>query len=196
MNMDKTKVIWIGRKKYSKDKLDTKYNLLWGDEEFNLLGITFNVNLKLTTIINYQKALVKIKDNIKSWNKRYLTPLGKITVIKTFLLSQLNHIFLTLPNPSSTVTKELNSILFKFLWANKPDKLKRVQVTLPTQQGGLKMINIEHFIMSLKITWIRRLIQSKNSQTKNLFETTITPVNNLLVFGCQYIEAKLKNIQN
>ena len=87
MNIDKTKVIWIGRKKYSKDKLNTNYNLLWGDEEFDLLGITFNVDLTLTTIKNYQKALIKIKDNIKSWNKRCLTPLEKITVIKTFLLS-------------------------------------------------------------------------------------------------------------
>ena len=58
------------------------------------------------------------------------------------------------------------------------------------------MINIENFINSLKITWIRRLIQSENSPIKELFETTITSVNNLFVLGYQYIELKLKNIQN
>ena len=88
MNTDKTKVIWIGRKKYSKDKLNTDYNLICGSDEFELLGITFNVNLILTTIINYQKAQIKINESIKSWNKRYLTPLGKITVIKTFIKTE------------------------------------------------------------------------------------------------------------
>ena len=121
MNTDKTKVIWIGRRKYSKDRLDTDYNLLWRDAEFNLLGITFNVDLELTTITNHQQTLVKIKNNIKSWNQSYLAPLGKITVIKTFLISQLKHIILTLPNPSPMVMKELNTLLFKFLWDNKPD---------------------------------------------------------------------------
>ena len=38
MNTDKTKVIWIGRKKFSKDKLISKYNLIWGKDEFQLLG--------------------------------------------------------------------------------------------------------------------------------------------------------------
>ena len=74
MNTDKTKVIWIGRKKFSKDILNSKYNLIWGNKELDLLGLTFNVDLNVTTIKNYQKALIKLKENIKSWNKRYLTP--------------------------------------------------------------------------------------------------------------------------
>ena len=88
--------------------------------------------------------------------------------------------------------KELNTILFKFLWDDKLDKLKREVVTLHTHQGGLNMINIEHFITSLKITWIRRLIQSENSPTKSLFENTITHMDNLFVFGYQYIESNIK----
>ena len=34
MNMEKTKVIWIGRKCYSKEKLNVNYNLQWGSHEF------------------------------------------------------------------------------------------------------------------------------------------------------------------
>ena len=196
MNTDKTKVIWIGRKKHSKDKLITNYNLIWGEEEFDLLGITFNVNLELTTTKNYQKAQIKINETIKSWNKRYLTPLGKITVIKTFLLSQLNHIFLAMPNPKPEIIKEINNSIFKFLWDNKPDKIKRLQATLPIYLGGLNMINIEHFIMALKITWIRRLTTTENSPTKILFESSIMAVNKLFNFGYQYIENKIKNIRN
>ena len=74
MNTDKTKVIWIGKKKFLIDKLISKYNLILGEDEFQLLGL-FNVNLDKTISKNYEKALVKIKGSIKSWNKRYLTPL-------------------------------------------------------------------------------------------------------------------------
>ena len=111
INTNKTKVIWIWRKK---DKLILNYNLIWGSEEVDLLGITYNLNLKETTNINYEKAIIKIKENNKSWNKRYLTPLGKITFIKTFLISQLNHIVLALPNPPSETFKEISKILFEF----------------------------------------------------------------------------------
>ena len=115
MNTEKNKVIWIGRKKFSKDKLVSKYNLMWSEEEFERLGLNFNINLEKSTTKIYQKAIIKITDCIKSWNQRYLTPLGKITIIKTFLLSQLNHIFLSLPNPNNDIIKEINTLFFKFL---------------------------------------------------------------------------------
>ena len=37
MNTMKTKVIWIGRKKFSKDKLKVNTIFEWGTTEFNLL---------------------------------------------------------------------------------------------------------------------------------------------------------------
>ena len=41
MNKEKTKVIWIGRKKFSKDKLNVSVDLEWGCTDFTLLGIEF-----------------------------------------------------------------------------------------------------------------------------------------------------------
>ena len=65
---------------------------------------------------------------------------------KTFLISQLNHIFLALQNPPSETLKEIITILLKFLWDNKPDKTKRKEITLPIKQDGINMIDIEFFI--------------------------------------------------
>ena len=47
MNKEKTKVIWLGRKKHSKEKLKVSVQLDWGCERFKLLGITFDVDLML-----------------------------------------------------------------------------------------------------------------------------------------------------
>ena len=80
----------------------------------------------------------------------HLTPIGKITVIKTFILSKLNHLLLSLPNPNPYLLSKINSILYSFLWSNKPDKIKRDVVRLPPLAGGLKMIDIDLFMKSMK----------------------------------------------
>ena len=41
INMLQKKIVWIGRIKYSRDKIDVSYKLEWGIQQFNLLGIHF-----------------------------------------------------------------------------------------------------------------------------------------------------------
>jgi hypothetical protein len=43
-----------------------------------------------------------------------------------------------------------NSKCFKFIWNNKPDKVKRNTVVGKLGNGGLKMIDIQSYFMSLK----------------------------------------------
>ena len=45
MNKSKTKLIWIGRKKYSKDNLEINQHLEWEETKLTLLGINFDVDL-------------------------------------------------------------------------------------------------------------------------------------------------------
>ena len=117
---------------------------------------------------------------MNSWSKRYLTPLGKITIIKTLLISQFNHLFISLPNPSTEFISNLNSLLYKFLWNDKPDKIRRDIVIKGYGDGGLKRIDINSFIISLKLSWIRRLIQSK-SKCNKIIEKEI---NKQYLFNC------------
>ena len=63
MNSEKTTVIWIGRKKHSKDKIQTKFKLQWNITTFDLLGLNFNVNLQEMVDINFNKAILKSKKN-------------------------------------------------------------------------------------------------------------------------------------
>ena len=97
MNKDKTRIIWIGRKKMSKDKLITTPELTWGETTFDLLGIKFSVHLEDMIEINYNKYTKQAVNIIRHWSKRFLTPLGKVTVVKTFILSKFIHILLRSP---------------------------------------------------------------------------------------------------
>ena len=61
MNTMKTKVIWIGRKRFSKEKLKVNTTLDWGTTEFNLLGLEFNVDLDKMVQKNNLNAIVQPK---------------------------------------------------------------------------------------------------------------------------------------
>ena len=63
INADKTKIIWIGKKSYSSEKLDTDQTLKWGATSFDLLGINFSVNLEEMTKLNYTPVIASIKKN-------------------------------------------------------------------------------------------------------------------------------------
>ena len=52
VNTDKTKIIWIGKKKHSKDKLISQ-RFDWNTTEFNMLGLKFSVDLQKMPEINF-----------------------------------------------------------------------------------------------------------------------------------------------
>ena len=99
INISKTQIVWIGSKKYSNNRICTDVDFKWINN-FTLLGIHFDVDLSRISFLNYGNKLVKIKSIIKQWDRRNLTPIGRLTLIKSLLISQLNHLFIALPSPS------------------------------------------------------------------------------------------------
>ena len=91
VNFDKTNVIWIGSLKYSTRAIKTRWKLLWGTTRFKLLGIIFDVDLKKMIDLNIQDKMKKVTKCIGNWKKRKLTPIGKITVVKSLLLPLFTH---------------------------------------------------------------------------------------------------------
>ena len=144
VNTENTKTIWFGSKRGSKDKLAISSNLVWDDFEFTLLGLEFSVNLPSIPIKNYSKAISSINKTIESWKYRNTTPIGKITIIKSLLLSKLVHLFMLLPI-TDKILKEINSILYKFLLGGKADKVNRQDVCKLCIMGGLQMTDIFSF---------------------------------------------------
>ena len=77
--------------------------------------------------------------------------MGNIVVIKNFAFPKLIYPFTSLSNPSSDIVQRLEKIMFNFIWDGKPDKIKRDILIQDYEQGGLKMIDIENFILSFKV---------------------------------------------
>ena len=161
INTSKTKIVWIGSKKFSDQVFHhTRWKRDWGSTTFNLLGINFSVDLEEIENINFGLQIPKIVALIEQWKRRILTPIGRVTVIKTLLIPKLNHLFISLPTPKKETISYLVKILFEFLWKSSVDKVKRSVITQDYLSGGIKMVDINNFIVSLKCSWIKRLTKS------------------------------------
>lgn len=172
INVSKTRVIWIGKKKFCGETFNHRLKLNWNQTSFNVLGIEFSTDLDQIVKINFEKKIEQIKSILHSWSSRYLTPLGRITILKTLIISKLNYLFISLPNPPPQMLDKLNSMFYEFVWNSKNDRINRNVLIQKYFSGGLKMIHLQKFIESLKITWIRRTLIN-NGKYRTIFYTIV-----------------------
>ena len=103
-----------------------------------------------------------------AWSRRKITPFGKITVIKTLVISKITHLFTNLPDPDEKFLQDLNLLLYKFLWDGKHDKIKKIWAGEDYEAGGLKIVNIKSFLSALEIGWLKHILCDNGKITKIL----------------------------
>ena len=176
MNSSKCKMIRIGRKKHSKDKLNCKCHFDWNNDNFSLLGLHFHVNLDQMAEINYSLAIkIKLKYHILL-EKKIIDPYGENYCDKNTHPVKIESFVYDHSSTSEGVLQKIDNLLYNFLWDGKPDKVSRAQICQNYANGGLKMINTELFVKALKLTWLWRLITTQNSQWSTLFQLTISSI--------------------
>ena len=94
-----------------------------------------------------------------------MSPVSKITIVKSISLSKLTHLFSVLLKPSAQWAKKLEQLLFKFIWNKKPDKITRKTLQLDFEYEGCRMTNLEIFInLSKSLGLGECLSQSQSGQ--------------------------------
>ena len=101
----------------------------------------------------FSEKIERAKNILGSWSAGRLTLLGKITIIKALAVSQIVHVLTSLPTHQGAL-KEIDTLLYDFLWESKGDKLKRTQMINDYDKGGLKMIDIQSFNKLLNKKWV------------------------------------------
>ena len=172
---------------------DTSYDneFKWTSSDTTTLGITFSNQLNTMFDSNLANKITECKHVLKQWKKWNLTLIGKITVLKTFVLPKLIYPLTVLPNPPPDFVKSIKYIFFDFLWNSKPDKIARKLIIQEYKDGGLKMIDIECFLDSLKISWIKRIIDS-NANWSSQYKNELEKYGGLLLFKCNITEQDCK----
>ena len=119
---------------------------------FKLLGLELNNNLDNTQEI-YETIAEKIRSLIRFWERFKLTLPGRIVIMKTCLISQINYIGCFLPAPENCVAT-LQSLIDSFVKQNLPVAADRLY--LPPAQGGLGIFKINSLLSAQHCSWIRR----------------------------------------
>ena len=161
-NIDKTKCVPLGSTKYDSNLINfisNKYGSDFLTNKFTALGVDFdNVNtIQKISDDNFLEKFERAKSRTKYWGSRDLTIFGKVTIIKTIIMSQFVYLFIPLPRPSNKQIQNLTKFIFNFLWGGKPDKIKRDIVTRDREYGGLNMIYPSDFILSLKLKLLQKI---------------------------------------
>ena len=108
--------------------------------------------------MNWTSKIHKVQSVLDSWSKRDLSLFGKIQIIKTFALSQFvlpATVFVVIPE----IVKQIETMLYRFLWNDKPDKVKRLKVIRDVKHGGLNMVDVRSAFMSFKASWVLRFLK-------------------------------------
>ena len=161
LNDKKTEALWIGVKSGNYGISIPGRNLIWPKYKVKALGVWFSTDPEATATLNYNEKLDKVRNVLSCWKYRRLTLIGKITVLKSLVASQLVYVLSPLQT-NEKVIKEVNRLFYSFLWNGKGDKIKRDIIINDYPNGGLKMIDIQVFSKSLKCTWIKKYLDEEN----------------------------------
>ena len=157
LNYSKTKGIWLGNLKDFGMRVHT--DIVFTGKPVKCLGIYIGHKTEKCEELNWSKKLEKIEKCIHQWKKCNLCLLGKINVIKTYLMSKIVYTASVLETPTYVI-RRLKNIVFNYIWG-KRDRVKRSTITKKLCEGGLNMIDIDCYLDSLKVAWITRFVNNQ-----------------------------------
>ena len=133
--------------------------------------VYYSYDTKLLHEKNFIERLDSVKKLVNIWSSRGLSVYGRVTVIKSLIIPKFVYIFSLLP-ASKEIVQELNRILCKFLW-KRTDKVTRLSTINEYENGGLKMIDLESMIKSLRLAWLKRIFGENDDAWKSYLHVSL-----------------------
>ena len=142
----------MGKPRYEKD---TPLDIRWNNDKIKILGITFgNVDVSAD---NWEPKIRKIKTILNIWSNRKLTLHGQVVAVNSLATSGIWYLSNILEQPEK-YAKEIDKIIFDFIWSNRKHFISKEQIQLPKELGGLGVVNVRLKIKTQWIKFISRLL--------------------------------------
>ena len=170
MNLEKSEVIPIGTQKLKDIILPKCISKLTVNRTFfKTLGIYYTYETNESVRLNFEPKINAMKTVINIWSARKLSLKGKVLIIKTLLLPQINYLLASIYTPNNILV-EIDKLLFQFLWNKKTPKVKKSCIISNYRDGGLKMPDVFSTNTVSKVKWIQKLLKLKyNEKWEHLF---------------------------
>lgn len=125
--------------------------------------------LGITTTKNYvdreNENIWKVVDNCQSklnlWLLRDVSLLGRVFLTKMESISRCIFPAYSLAI-SNRAIKRINQINFSYIWRKKTHYIKKTLLTKKYEDGGLEAIDFEFMNGTLKINWLKSLLNTNN----------------------------------
>jgi hypothetical protein len=151
-NVDKSMVMLIGSNNDAPDFiLDSGFQLV---NSVKMLGFEISKNFE-DLQNNFKKPVEKIKKIANFWTRFRLSLPGRINVAKTLMLSQIAYVSAVI-TPSEGNLSEMKNLIKNFACGTL--NISTANFTTGIKEGGLGFPDIEEFICSLQIGWIKKCI--------------------------------------
>jgi hypothetical protein len=98
------------------------------------------------------------------WSKLHLTLPGRITITKTFMLSQIGYLGCILTPPTGLLNR-LQQVMDNYCTGSI--RIANNRKYLPANCGGMGLVNLKDFIIGLQSTWVKRCHQHGADNWRN-----------------------------
>ena len=184
INNDKTELFAIGSIKLAQH--DFIHNVR---TSIKILGTFFDHHKPSRNKANFESIFKSIQRTLNMWKWRGLTLLGKIQIVKTFIIPK----FLSkaaLISVSNDLIKEINKLIYGFIWKGN-DKIKRSALINDIDNGGLKMLDIESMISAQRVMTLKKYFADGNSSWKTVLDEFLCNVGGKFILFCNFDTRKL-----
>ena len=113
------------------------------------------------------------------------TLLERIQIIKTFAIPKFMFHASQIPL-TKEIIKEINSLLIKFVWKSRKDKIKRSTLICDYKNGGLIMPHIESFIQTQRIMCMKKYLDGYNGSWKVFLDNYPLDFGGSFLLKCNY----------
>ena len=132
--------------------------LSWSDGDIELLGVKIR-NAKQQNVDCYSETINKFEQIALNKRGTNATLMGRVLLINSLMGSLFVYPMMTMPNLNVKQIVKLNTVMKQFLWpGSKRAKIKLEVLQTPKDMGGLGLIHFEHKQTSLKIGWLKRIM--------------------------------------
>ena len=174
-----------------KENMETVFNdlrLSTGPEK--VLGILLGKDNKHIDYIVFWETLIKrMKNKLDIWRSRDLSLEGKIHLIRSIAVSQILYA-VEMKQISEKHIKEVDGILWNFLWSGKRCAVNKNICTLPRSMGGLGLVDLRTLVKVKRVKWVIRVLRDEGGQNwARLIENYLRCLDNN--FGIKFFTLKV-----
>jgi hypothetical protein len=165
VNKEKTEIIILGTH-INKD-LEKQFGQSI-KENIKMLGVHLAKEKAATIELNYVPIFKKMEETMSDWRYRGLSLSGKITILKTMVISKLIYAISVLPSPPTKDIEKIQTDMLAFVWDNKPPMVRKDTLIGDYIDGGYRMPNILLQTRALKMSWIIKLSELSGNWADNI----------------------------